>query len=194
MTLRDFTISDLMACMFEKDFSKAGSEEAWNSIYTEYVDLSGAANTREVTIQREIFNIECRLNYVHTAIGLHIKCYNEFGKPLPQATLGLKSLGHQISWNGDWNNFELQLKMIEAREKKKIAERDKFLKELKELQKGNLKPATRTDFLRLVITIEKHLGFAIDRGKRNAEDFALMVKDYHELAEAEALAASHHNF
>lgn len=181
-----------MLCAYEKKddaIEMAGGQEAWDMIYTEYVDLSGAADTKECSLLRSIHNINCRLAFIDEMLNLQIKCFNEFQQPFAEGLKRLKEYGHRITFNGNAEDFRKQLARVELREAKRIAERDGFVKELNQLRKEgmkteNIKEDDRKNFIRLLNTISKHQGYGIDKINTMMDEFALMVKSHKEHCEA----------
>lgn len=173
----------------ETGITEVGGQEMWDVIYTEYVDMSGAADTKECYLVKSIHNINCRLAFISEQIQLQIDCFNEFQQPFAESLKRLKEYGHRITFNGDGEDFKRQLQRVELREAKKIAERDGHMKELNQLRKegmksDNIKEDDRKSFIRLLNAISKHQGYGIDKEKTMADEFALMVKSHKEHYEA----------
>lgn len=193
MTIDKCTISMAMRAMFHGEHEQVGGSEAWDSIYIQYIDLSGLANTKECTLLREMLSIDLRLSYISTMLEWFVKTYQfslTVGQPNPGtfAFSDLHQYGHRLTWNGDWLNFEGQLKHVEGKEKKRIAIKDGLQKEYDRLKKDGMKSSNvnrddRKQFIQLLNQIAKHNGYAIDRDKVSLEDFAIMVKDYTDYVE-----------
>lgn len=190
MELSDISLKDFRHMMFRKDYTLVGGEEAWNILYTEYIDLSGAADTREVTLLRAIHNIEVRLSVIGTMISLQVKWFEEFDKPFFPAFKDLSGFGHNLKWSEeapDKESFFKQLKRVEQKEKRFIAEKDSLVREYSKVVKN--KPVDHKfeekDFLKLIDVIEKYRKYHIDEDKTNAKRFAIMVKDYNDYLEHE---------
>jgi hypothetical protein len=79
--------------------------------------------------------------------------------------------------------FEQQLVLIEAKEKRNVAELDVLMKELNEIQRGE--PAvkedsnSRKDFIRMLNNLGR-AKFIIDKDKTDMEELSLMIKQYNE--------------
>ena len=196
MNIDKCSVALFMRCAYSKEIEikeaaiiEVGGEECWNLLYTTYVDLSGAADSKEHNLMRALFNIECRLQFINEMLDLQVKCFNEFGQPFLPATLALKPYGHKIAFNGNAEDFKAQLQRVEMREAKKIAEKDSIIKELNQLRKEGMKASNittddRVSFIRLLNSISKHQGYGIDKEKTMADEFALMVKSHKEHFEA----------
>src|ERR1700749_359678 len=181
MTISECSIKVFMECLCNKKYDGVGGFDNWNSIYTEYIDLSGSADTKECSLKRTILDIELRLSFINSVIEVNIRSLNAFNLPFPGTIEDIKNYGHHIAWNGDKEDFVKQLKKIERRESKRIAEREGLIKELNQLVKEgmkatNVKENDRKNFLVLLNGIGKHQGYGIDKDKTMMDEFSLMVK------------------
>lgn len=237
MTASECNIKNFMLCLYEGKIELVGGKDDWEIIYTTYIDLSGAADTKEVTLQRQIHNIDVRLAAISSLISFQISWYsftlsikyesenelyelnkklnaldkhsNDFEKcksdieisivdreliisKLPSAAIfafdDFKKYGHRLSWSGDWDNFQQQLKIVETKEKKRIAEKDGLLKEYTKLKTQGMKVSNidkedRKVFLRLLNATSQYIGYHIDKEKTMIDEFALMVKDRNDIIE-----------
>lgn len=189
MIISECSIKVFMDCLYNKNIEAAGGEESWGLLYTTYVDMSGAADTKECSLRRSIHNINCRLTFISEMIQLQILCFNNFSQPFAEGLKRLKEYGHRITFNGDAEDFRKQLKRIELREAKKIAERDNLNKNLSQLLKEgmkveNIQADDRSNFIRLLNAIAKHQGYGINKTETMMDEFALMVKAHKEHYEA----------
>lgn len=181
MTISECSVRQFMDCLFNGKYEVVNGRDNWSLIYTDYVDMSGAADNKECTLKRAILNIDLRLSFIDSMIILNVKSLNAFGLPWPGSINDVQQYGHRIQWNGDAENFISQLKRIELREIKRISQRNGFIKELEQLAKEgmkaeNIKEDDRKNFIKLLNGIGKHQGYGIDKDKTMMDEFALMVK------------------
>lgn len=189
LTASTCSIKIFMLCLFEGKHNLVGGSNAWDLLYTDYIDLSGAADTKECTLLRNIHNKHSRIFFINYLIQLQLDWHREFGVPFPEAFKDFKRFGHRLIWNDDWEFFEKQLKRIEAKEKKNVAELDGLKKELERLRKhgmkaADVKPSDRRDFIKLIQAVEESRGFALNKEETTVEEFAIMVKSRKDIADA----------
>lgn len=189
MKASECSIKIFMLCLCEGKLELVGGEENWDALYTEYIDLSGAADTKECTLLRNIHNIKCRLWMISSLIAHQISWHSQFSVPFPHAFKDFKGYGHRLVWNDDWPDFEKQLQRVETKEKKKVAELDILQKEYEKLKAHGLKAKDvkandKKDFIKLIHAIEENRGFALSRTETMIDEFAIMVKTQKDAAEA----------
>jgi hypothetical protein len=198
-TISELNISDFEICMFKNNFSvliitgKPSDEQllsAWNEIYTEFIDLSGMAETNELEISKSIFYLNSRVKKIELYILLQRESLNKLGVPCIVAFDKIRIYGHKLKWNKehpDIEDFKRQLNIIETNEKRYnhelLAKQKELLDVMKKKQNGDVTVwQKRKEFVRLKNNIGK-FGFKIDNEKTTVEEFALMVHDYNEAIE-----------
>lgn len=172
-----------IAAMFKKQFEPVGGYENWEIIYTDYVDMSGVANTRETQVSISIFNIDARL----TAIELFLYCIEDYYKATgliyEDPVKSLRNYAHKLVWNNDWPGYQAQINRIRSKEAKRKSERDGLEKELDKLKThgmkaNNITNSEKNNFTRLINALQKENGYPFDRDKTMMDAFSLMQKEY----------------
>lgn len=169
-----------MRCLFEDDFEGV---ENFDAIWTEYIDLSGIAQTRDKDLLVAIHNIEVRLLVIPEMISFQLKFMAENKMPYVDGFWFFKKYGHRLTWNeDDPDNFFKQLEFVDIKERKFIAERDDLKKQQSLLKKNGVvvDGNGRKEFIKLLNAIGKYRRNDIDRDKVDVETYALMIKDYFE--------------
>ncbi len=190
------SVKIFMACLFEND--KSGLEGGdFETIFTEYIDLSGIGETREFDLLTGIHNIQARMTFIETMLEVQKRFFKEFEMPFVNAFDDFRPFGHRLSWDPEKPElFIEQLKRIETIEKKSQAELDAKFKELNSLKKNGMKSTDvngRVDFVRQLNNLNK-AGYKIDREKTDMEELALMIRDYNEMVRDQlAEIAKHKN-
>lgn len=187
MTLSEVSVETGMLCMFPPyQFELVGGMDAWRELYVDYTDMSGAAETREVEILGAIHNIDCRMVFVQGMLITIRRFLKELNIIHTPAIASLRNKSIFLRWEGDIEEFLEQVDDVEEKENAKVAERDRLERELKGLKNGEeVKPMTRRDFVKMLINISKHNGYALDRKATMMEDLAIMVKNYQDEAKAQ---------
>jgi hypothetical protein len=190
LTIDTCTLRNFMECLFHGRTELVGGEEAWDKIYTEFIDLSGAANTRECTISRQIHNVQIRIAWFKAMLDLQYRFLEQFEIPFVTAFDDFKRKSHKLKWNGDIEEFKQQLFRVDVKERKNIAELDRLFKEMSDLKKDgmttkNITDNSRKEFVTLINVISKDNGYRINKDEVTVEEFALMIKSYSEAKEAQ---------
>lgn len=169
--------------------------EAWQTIYMEYVDMSGLSQTTELHLLSTIKGLECRLKLVPVMVDLHRKCLEQIGQPFYPAFKELKRYGHSLWWDKDGNNdaFINKLDAVLIKEKRYVMELESKYSELMKYKKNiadnaPIEPIKRADFIRIMNQLGKYSGFKIDKNNTTVEEFAIMQCDYNAACEAAANA------
>lgn len=177
-----------MRCLFEDDHEGV---ENFDAIWTEYIDISGIAESRDKDLLVAIHNVDVRLFVVPEMIVFQKKFFAEWerehgsGMPYIDGFWFFKKHGHRLKWNeDDPGNFFQQLEFVEIKERKFIAERDDLRKQQKLLHtKGvAIDGNGRREFIKLLNAVGKYRRNDIDRDKTDMETYAYMIKDYFESA------------
>lgn len=186
--LYEISIRQFMQCMHEGKFDVVGGYDNWDQLYTKYVDASGAADTKECLLMRNINNVHAKIVFVQEIIGINHKFLDIFSIPFLPSLLDLKKTGHRLKWNNDVDDFKKQLNRVEVEERSNVAEMDLLVSDLEKLKKEGLKASKiekndRKDFVRQITIIAKHNNRAIDRDKIDMEEYCIMIKDYSDYVE-----------
>jgi hypothetical protein len=157
--------------------------ENWNDLYLEWLDKSGIAEAEELSLMIAIHNLEGRLSYIKSWVEWQRGFIKEVGQPVEQTFEDLKKYGHRVTWSGDLKEFDLQLTLIESKEKRNKAELDKLNKDLKELQMDRtaIKHETNNDagFMKMLARLNKD-GYKIIQDKTDMEELSYIVKQHSE--------------
>lgn len=193
MKLSDISVRKFMACLFNKDYSDV---ENWDTLYLEYIDLSGIGENRELALMTNIHNLQVRLAHITSFIEFQKLFYLEFNQPYVKAFDDLRKYNHKLNWDpSNREEFLNQLKRVEAKEKRNVAELDVLIKELTDIKKGapvvKEDHNSRADFIRMLNSLNKE-GYSIDKDKTDMEELSLMIKQQNEEYQA-ALAAQNKN-
>lgn len=167
------SIRIFMRCLFNQDYEGV---ENFESIYTEYIDLSGIGLTQEFNLLLNIHNIQTRLNAVENHVRIHRAYFAAAGVPWEENFKDLAKYGHHLTAQGD---FLRQLDMIAIREKRFVAEMNRDEKTLEVLQKKQHTVNThdaRKDFVKYKNGLGK-AGYQIDKDKTDMEEYSLMIKE-----------------
>lgn len=176
MTLDQISVRVFMRCLFNKDYTDVPN---WEDVYTSYIDYSGIGETKQYHLMRAIHNINVRLSDITAFLELQKGFYLQVGFPFEHAFQDMNKYGYRLNWNANNpQDFINQLQKIETKEKRNIAELDKFNKELIGLQKngGKEDEYSRTDFVKMINGLRK-AGYKIDKDKTDMEEFSLMIKE-----------------
>ena len=174
----DCSIRIFMKCLFEHDVSDV---ENFDAIWTEYVDISGIGETKEMDLLVAIHNIQVRLIIIPAMIQFQLDYIKKFDEPYKDGFWFFKKYGHKLIWNPNFPlAFLKQLEFVQIKEKKYYAESDKLEKELKDLKTdGVVKDGKeRQQFIKLLIAVGKPYMGGIDRDKTDMETYGMMVRDY----------------
>ena len=193
------SIRMFMSCAFGKDLKsliisgEPAEEElnaAWLNIYTEFVDLSGLAQTQEFEIMKTIFYLDSRVKRIKLLIFIQNESIEKLGQPCIGAFAKLDMYGHRLMWDKDHPDleaFKQRILSIESTEKRYEIELNGKIKELMNLKKKQQNQELpemqkRKEFIRSLNNLER-AGFRIDRDKTTVEDLALMIGEMNDQAE-----------
>lgn len=179
----DCSVRVFMKCLFEQDYKDLDGGD-FEKIFTEYIDLSGIGETKELELMIAIQNIQARITYIDAMVDIQKKFLHEFGMPFVNAFDDFRKYNHRLSWDPENpDQFITQLQRVVVIEKKFQAELDTKVAELKKLKKDGIQPGDkdngRRDFVRRLNSLGKD-GYQIDKDKTNMEELALMIKDQDE--------------
>lgn len=180
ITIAECTIRMGMRCMFNQDYTEVGGKDTWENIYTEFMDISTLAQNRVTELEIAIHNTKIRLIGMESHINLQRKAIETFGFPFGPGGSWFRKYGHRLTWNGNKENFLQQVKMVEIKEKRFVAELDKLEKELNDLQTNGVKENnnTRGIFMQLLSDVQRHQRYHLDKDKIMMDEFAYMIKDF----------------
>jgi len=183
MQLSDITVRIFMRCLFNKDYEGVDN---WEELYTAYIDLSGMGESRHLQLMVTIHNLQVRLSFIQGWLEFQKTWTKQFKEPFIEGFKDMEKFNHRVTWDpGKPLDFIEQLKRIEAKEKRNVAELDLQMKELDELMKTKKhkeKATDRADFIRMLNTLGKE-GYKIDRDKTDMEELSLMIKQHSEEVE-----------
>lgn len=156
--------------------------EAWQKIYVEYLDLSGV-DIPELEKKNKIAEVDlsikcCNLCFIALEQAVDSNLMEEIGLSFIPL---LKSNGVSVQWNKDVADFKKQLKSAQISYKIKYSRLDELQQELKQIESGDFKPETESDFYRLMNNIETLMNIRISETEMNLARFAVLVKDYVQL-------------
>lgn len=184
MTLSDITVRVFMRCLFNKDYEGV---DDWERLYTEYIDLSGMGETRQLELVVAIHNLQTRISFISGFIEFQKTWLLQFGEPFEQGFEDVRKFGYKLHWEAGYpTQFVDQLQKMETKEKRNIAQLDAEMKELDEFTKTGKhkqKASDRADFVRMLNTLGKE-GYKIDRDKTDMEELSLMIRQHSEDIEA----------
>lgn len=197
----DCTLTLFITCLFDGNISVLDSHppvpkpaeyekdlaDAWETIYEEYVGISGAAKTKEFELIKALTNIQSRLSSIPAIVEVQRLFVLHFGVPHFPGLVQLKKFGYNIFWNTaapDPELFEKKMSEVIAKEKRFVSERDARIKDLADLYRDGVKSKSdskkeRTEFMRLINHVGK-FGFTVNKAVTTVEEFAIMVKDYND--------------
>jgi len=178
-TLADITVKRFMLAMFNGEKEDIDN---WEDLYTQYIDLSGMANYRQLNLLISIYNLETRLWTVDKFIEIQTHSFNSFGEPYEPAYSMVKKYGHRIVWPS--TDLDVQLRRIHAKEQRQVAELEKLEKDLALIDESGVVKEDRNarhDFIRLLNRISEKV--KIDREKDDMESVCIMIRDYIEECE-----------
>lgn len=181
-TCSDITIKDFMLAMFNQQYDGVGGLDNWDTVYTEYIDLSGIGETQVFALLTNIHNIQHRITQVQGYLDIQKKFFAAFGEPFEPALKDLRKFGHRLTWDiGNPKQFIQQLEMCEVKEKTQVAQLDGFMKELGALKKDGPKVTVdgKKDFVKQMNRLGK-AGYRFEKDKTDMYEYSLMIKEYDE--------------
>lgn len=161
--------------------------ENFDDIYSDYIDISGLAETQEYSLLATIHNLNARLIAVPHYVAVQEETVNIFGKYHPIATERLSKYGYKMPL--DPKSSLKTLSNILSKEKRFRYDLQAAEDKLKALKK----PETETKDLkkerRSFVKMLNSLGtkYRIDRDKTTVEELALMVRESMEQSAQEAM-------
>lgn len=178
---RECSVNVFMECLFHGKMDNLHGGN-FDDIFTEYIDLSGVGKTKEYALLSAIHNTQTRITFIQTMVAVQREFFIHFSMPFVNAFDDFRKYGHRLTWNqAEPEKFFTQLKLVDTKEKKNVAELDKLMKEYADLQKDGVKQDAdgRKDFVRQLNALNR-AGYTIDRDKTDMETLALMILDYNE--------------
>lgn len=192
----DCTVKQFKACCFDQRFrvlvidgdpSDQELQEAFELIYSQYVDLSGLFISREFELSAYIHSLEIRITSIERFVELQERFIEEFNSPFTPAFPIAKRYGHTLYWNPDSpdiDQFKAKLSRIKGGEAKYIVELKKKKTELFDLHKKRAnKEFTLLESRKQFVTMLNRLQqakFVIDQKETTVEELALMIADQKE--------------
>lgn len=180
MMLHEINITRFMRALFHKEYDGIDN---WDDLWLQFIDNSGMGETRQAGLLTALHKIEVRLHFITAYVDYQFKFIGLTGLPATHVFNDLHKYGHRLIWSGDIEQFSIQLRRIDAKERRNKAEHDKLQKEYDTLQKtGKVKDddRSRNDFVRMVNAISKHAGYRINKDDTDMEEFSLMIRSYND--------------
>jgi hypothetical protein len=198
-TAGDCTINQLMKCLFDKkynvlvingEFTHDECEEAFKSIYAEFLDLSKLIQSEEFSIMQSMFYIGTRIKRMEILITIERESIEKIGMPFIAAFPTFKRYGYNLFWdkeNPDKEAFLKKITSIEMQEKRfnmQLEEKRLELFKIRESKEDKDKSLNekRIDFIRTLNNVSTK--YKIDRDVTTVEEYAIMLCDFNELAQA----------
>ncbi len=195
-TAKDCSVKTFINCMFEKkyddlvldgEFTADEKQQAWQSIYTEFIDICGMVESMEFDLLKSIFYLDCRVKKINLLLYIQRLSIEKIGEPCTGAFENIKMYGHRLFWDKNQPDilaFNKKLNEIEGKEKKYQIELEAKTKEFFDLKKKQANGEVpmqqkRRDFIRSINNLQK-FGFVIDQEKTSIEAFGIMVADYND--------------
>jgi hypothetical protein len=188
LTLADLTIRRFMAALFN---GQRDGLDNWDELYTSYIDLSGMGKSREFSLLTQIHNLSTRLQTIGAFITLQQDFYIHFGCPLQRYIRDgiecdpfedVRKFGYRIAWKPEApEQFLSDLRKMDTKERRNVAELDKVEKELADLQaKGKPKEVdSRKDFTRMLTVLNRE-GYRFDKDTTYMDELCDMIADNNE--------------
>lgn len=170
---------------------------AFDTIETQYVDISKLFETREFEMSAYIDSVGKRVGTVQRFIELQTRFSDEFDMPfLPQLNM-LKKYGHTLVWNPeepDIDYFKKRLSTIENKERKYKSVLSQKVNELVEFKKKIIAKdysllENRQQFISMLNRLQQ-AKFVIDKNETSMEEIGLMIRDYRDQQEEQRIQAN----
>ena len=192
------TINQLMKCLFDKkynvlvisgEFGNDECQEAFKSIYAEFLDLSKLIQSEEFSIMQSMFYIGTRIKRMEILITIERESIEKIGMPFIAAFPTFKRYGYNLFWdkeNPDKEAFLKKIASIEMQEKRfnmQLEEKRLELFKIRESKEDKDKSLNekRIDFIRTLNNVSTK--YKIDRDVTTVEEYAIMLCDFNELAQ-----------
>ena len=191
----DCNIEQFMACNFDNNLkalaitgepTQQQLEEAWETIYTEYIDLSGTM-IEELDLMKQAKVLECDIQAMHCFLFVQEQMIQQFGKPhLENMEMLNKEYNARLKWDEekpDKEAFKKQLLQLRTNQSTKVVRLAEKNKQLEAFRKKQKKTPTvnnsRKVFVSTIIELGK-FGYHIDKKKTSVEELAVMINNYSE--------------
>lgn len=161
--------------------------ENFEDIYSDYIDISGLAETQEYSLLTTIHNLQARLIAIPHYVAVQDETVKIFGKYHPIATERLSRYGYKMPL--DVKLAPKMLSNVLSKEKRFRYDLQAAEDKLKALKKPESETQDLKKQRRAFIKMLNSLGtkYRIDRDKTTVEELALMVKESMEQAAQEAM-------
>lgn len=180
MAFENYSIEQFMNAWFKKDYSVIDEKE-FQTVYSEYIDVSGLYETDEFEKVSYIHYLNNRKNVMKLLIEFQKKYLSELLIPYQDQSV-FNKYGYFLKWNGSIDNFLKQLKKIEISEARFSSQLEIKIKELEEFRqkKGKSKKEqtleeARKSFIRMLISLRK-MDYKIDNKTTSVEELALIIR------------------
>jgi hypothetical protein len=189
--IRTCTINQYLSCMFDAEYSVLGEgadADTWNSIYLDFIDMSGMAATEEYSLIVTIHNLENRETMLRQLVAITAEAIGITGQVPPNPAARLAHYGHRLP--SDPQVALHTLSGIERKERRYAHDlraarrRLDALRGTQSTDNADTKGARRREIQRI-----NALGtiYRIDRDKTTLEEYALMIREQEEIRQQEQL-------
>lgn len=147
-------MAKFVKCLVRQSYDLVGGEYAWETIFNEYLALSGDDSiTQLLSLLKSIAILTNRLALIEIIV-------NQMAvKPIPELAEQLRKLGFRFQY-GD--NLEADLKATVNQARTLLLKLQQDQKELEDLRKSDGKAATEQDYEMQYSAIEQFKGVSID--------------------------------
>lgn len=195
----DCTVKQFIRCAFEQKYRVLLIEgqatddelrEAFEFIYSQYIDYAGLYETREFEMSAYINSLDNRIQTIKRFTELQLSFIAEFELPFIPGFEMVEKYGHHLYWDDeqpDIEAFKKRLQQIGGKEKKYESILKNKVTELIEFRRRQIKKEftlleTRKQFMTMLNRLQQQK-FVIDKATTTVEELALMIQDSRDQAE-----------
>lgn len=179
MASEKYTIRQFEKAWLYKDFSGIPENE-FDSVYEEYVDITGAYISQQFDKAVYIRFLANRINTISNFIKLQILFFEEFDQPFTKKFSIVEPFGYNLEWNGSKEDFLKQLENIQDSESWVDSDLKIAVKELEDLKKTekseNVSEKEKIqNWMNCVNSLIK-VGYSIDKDKMTVQELSFIIK------------------
>lgn len=147
-------MAKFVKCLVKAEYELVGGEQAWETIFNEYLTLSGDESVSQLlSLLKSIAILSNRIQLIEIIV-------NQLAiKPIPQLIEQLQAMGFRFQYADDLEN---DLKKTVNQAKQYLLKLQQDQKELEDLRKSDGKAATEQDYEMQYSAIEQFKGVPID--------------------------------
>lgn len=191
MAFEKYTISEFMKAWFNQDYSSISKEE-FETVYTEYIDMTGLYISEEFEKISYIKFLQSRINSARIFVEFQKKFIDEYAYPyMLSINFPKEKYGYSIRWNGSTADFLNQLESFINSQSTDVVNLDIAISELEKIRQQRPKDKKdkpkRESFIRTLNSLGK-IGYNIDKNSTTVEELAIMIKQ--QLEESERIQNS----